>query len=241
MRYKESLFLVLVIFLTVCSTLQAQSSYDCSTAKTLKEFLDKKHIEPESLEGQWSLVVSSNLIFRLDPKGLIFTQSDFQGVLLQLGSLETVIEEDACDFLKTFNDFLTERLASLDSMLDDFKTEQDLEVYIMGNMKPQKLNDYAMSQVELKARWGAHLRMAFMEQAYLQSTDQELAAGDLSSLFVKLITQEHCKLEKKRSLIDEDQNFVSKVFFKALATACDLSGGRHHASLGCGWRGRRDG
>lgn len=218
---KKSLFLVLVTFLTVCSSLQAQSSYDCSTAKTLKEFLDKKHIEPESLEGQWSLGVSSNLIFRLDPKGLIFTKSDFTGSLAQLENLETVIEEDACAFLKTFNDFLTERLASLDSMLDDFKTEKDLEAFTVGNRIPQKLDDYALSRVELKARWGAYLRMAFMGQAYLQSTDQELAADDLSSLFIKLITQEHCKLEKKRSLIDEDQNFVSKAFFKALATAYD--------------------
>lgn len=103
-------FVMLVWLLLSVMTVRAQSDYDCTTAKTLKEFLDDRHIEPESLEGQWSEAVTTIFLLRLDPNGLLFTQEGLAGPLSSFSKLESVIEEDACDLLSDFNSFLTTRL-----------------------------------------------------------------------------------------------------------------------------------
>lgn len=212
-------------------SIQAQSDYNCATAQTLKEFLDERHIEPESLEGQWSESVARSFILRLDPYGLLFTQEDFAGPLSSLSELESVIQEDACGFLSKFNGFLTGRLLEVDSMLSAISTLDQLTVYKQGITKPLFLNDYAASASELKTRWGLHMRMAYMKRLYLESGELLLGEEDRAGEFSRILEQEHCKLQKKQSLLDEDGNFVSKAFFNAMAMAYDSHTRYYHFGL----------
>lgn len=202
-------------------SIHAQSDYDCTTAKTLKEFLDDRHVEPESLDEQWSEAVATSFTLRLDPHGLLFTQDDFAGPLSSLNDLESVIKEDACGFLSDLNSFLTTRLIQVDSILSTIREESQLSAYEQGIDKPLSLREYASSVSELKSRWASHIRMAFMKRVYLESDQEELEAPDHSAQFTRLLEQEHCKLQKKQSLLDEDGNFVSKAFFNAMAMAYD--------------------
>ncbi|MCE7992098.1 MAG: PDZ domain-containing protein [Roseivirga sp.] len=201
--------------------MRAQSDYDCSTAQTLKEFLDERHIEPESLEGQWSQAVATSFILRLDPQGLLFTQEDFKGPLSSLNELESVIKEDACAFLNDFNDLLTARLTALDSVLNTIKTVEELNAYQQGNTRPLSLDAYVGSVNDLRNRWGSHIRMVFMKDIYLESGEVETSAEAQSAELTRLLEQEHCKLQKKLSLLDDESNFVSKAFFNAMAMAYD--------------------
>jgi carboxyl-terminal processing protease len=200
---------------------QAQSDYACSTAKTLKSFLDETHAEPESLDGKWSEEVTKSFLLKLDPQGLLFTQQDFSDSLQQFNELESVIQEDACAFLSSVNEFLINRLNYVDTLLSVFRSQADLEKYEQGIERPANISGYATDMEILKDRWAAHLKMVYLKKVYLESTDEELASLDRSAAFTRLIEQEHCKLEKKRSLVDDDQNFVSKAFFDAMAMAYD--------------------
>ncbi len=200
-------------------TVQAQSDHDCSTAQILREVLDKRHIEPESLADQWSESVATSFVLRLDPRGLLFTKEDFNGPLSQLKELETVIQEDACGFLCNFNVFLTNRLSEIDSILNAFESVEGLASYEQGIRNPVSLETYAGSAEELKQRWGSYIRMTFMENIYLGPV--QIDEADQPAEFTRLLEQEHCKLQKKQALLDEDANFVSKAFFNAMAMAYD--------------------
>lgn len=200
-------------------TVQAQSDYNCATAQTLRKVLDERHIEPESLTGQWSESVATSFVLRLDPAGLLFTTEDFNGSLSQFGQLESVIQEDACGFLSTLNTFLTKRLSAVDSILSAFQSAEELTAYEVGDDDPVSLETYGGSMEELKQRWGAYMRMAFMESIYLGPVQIEDTNKDTE--FARLLEQERCKLQKKQALLDEDANFVSKAFFNAMAMAYD--------------------
>lgn len=212
---------ILLSFALSAIPVRAQSDYDCGTAQTLREFLDERHIEPESLEDQWSQAVATSFILRLDPHGLLFTQEDFKGPLSSLNELESVIREDACTFLNEFNNLLTTRLIILDSILNTIETVDQLSAYQQGNTRPISLESYAASMNDLKNRWGSHIRMVFMKRVYMESGETELDTAAQSAELTRLLEQEHCKLQKKLSLVDEDANFVSKAFFNAMAMAYD--------------------
>ncbi len=225
---KLPLVLLLIGLFMPTFALQAQSDYNCATARVLKDFLDDKHIEPESLEEQWSQSVATSFILRLDPHGLLFTQEDLKGPLSALNELESVIQEDACDFLSDFNAFLTTRLIEVDSILSSIKSHEQLLVHEQGIVKPISLDMYAGSLKELQSRWGAYMRMAFMKRLYLEGVKVEVGAENQATEFAILMEQEHCKLSKKQSLLDEDGNFISKAFFNAMAMAYDAHTRYYH-------------
>ncbi|GAB5524048.1 MAG: carboxy terminal-processing peptidase [Roseivirga sp.] len=225
---KLPLVLMLIGLFVSRPAVQGQSDYNCATARILKDFLDERHIEPESLEGQWSQSVATSFILRLDPHGLLFTQEDFNGPLSALNQLESVIQEDACDFLSNVNAFLTNRLVEVDSILNSVKSYEQLEAHERGIVKPLSLDMYAGSLQDLRGRWEAYMRMAFMKRLYLEAVEVEVTAENQAAELAILMEQEHCKLSKKQSLLDEDGNFISKAFFNAMAMAYDAHTRYYH-------------
>ena len=205
-----------------------QSKFECNTAQSIKALMDEQHAEPELLEGRWSEAVTLSLLLKLDSKGLFFTQADLTGDLNELTRLEAVVKEGACDFLSSFNAFLTSRLQALDSAISAI-TYTELQAYTGQQLaKPKALGDYAVDQADLENRWLAHLKALVYRYKYLEGTDEGLEADNEAEIFADLLAQERCKLSKKLELLEDDEDFISRAFFNAITAAYDPHSSYHN-------------
>ena len=197
----------------------AQDNDACASARKLKAFLDEKHVAPQHSEA-FAEDVTKSLVLSLDVNGLYFTQADLDGPLADLKNLETAIAADQCDYLKTLRSFLAERLARLDTLISQMALD---EVAAKGIYNPaiQSLGDLEADLPALALKWKHYIKYQLFERKYLQSSEEVLQADNLAMLFEDVMASERCKLLKKTTLLKEEEDFIPKVFYSALAQAFD--------------------
>lgn len=212
-------FSLLTLFLFGPIAVKAQN-FSCNTASVLKKFLDEKHVNPEALHENFSGAVSLSLMLSLDANALIFTKADVENELKDVNNLEWVIEEGTCSFLETLNSFLRVRLVEMDSALQNLAFTQVMEARQFSS-DFFSLEDLADDQATLQSRWTAYIKKELLERKYLRSSPSELAQDNLEELFASVVETERCNISKKLVLLEENTDFISKAFFKAMARAYD--------------------
>jgi len=209
-----------VIFIVIAAPVHAQRGSDCATAKVLREFLEQKHVAPQQPSEGFSRAVTKTFILGLDVNGLYFTQEDLEGPLAGFKDLEAAIEANECNYLIQLKDFLQSRLSHLDTLLASIQL-QDLPASTEYKPRINALTDLTATVPSLEARWGAFLKRQLYTRKYLQSSDEVLKADNEAALFDEVVVAERCKLSKKITLLDEEEAFVPKAFYSALARSFD--------------------
>lgn len=216
-------FGVALLFLTRLGFTQSETQR-CDQANNLIRIIEQKHVQPISVDDEWSQRVYTNLFLELDPLNLYFTQDDLTQFTSQQNQLDDLVKNNKqCAWVSTVSQLLKKRTG-------DYKTwiEQSLskpfdytvaEKFDIVNFPPEET---AKSIQQLDAQRKSYLKFQILMRMYLESVAD---SSGKSLLTYEALARKNIKAKELQKITDLErdgfENHTGTSFLKAIAQAYD--------------------
>ena len=223
---KNFYIICLALALPYLSLAQSEPT-TCQKTKQLVLLLDKQHFQPRDLDDTFSEEVFEEIIDRIDPQGIYFTEE----VLDSLGQFRVGLDDELksgkCDFIPQLSQKFQARLSILESLIDDLsQLKLDFSkadtISIFG---PDRFS-FAKDEKTLKNRWKRwfkyHALLQMRDLIQIEDTPVSSISDSLEKAIRKQVHQKAvCKIQQTFNPQEGIENYMYHQFLNVIAESYD--------------------
>jgi len=221
----------IVLLFFICGNLHAQLPATQQKAIVLKRMVETKHYSPRPVDDSFSVSVFRTIMDAADPRRLLFTNIEYQQLLVLSTTLDDELNGKGWNFLSKFSTIYQNSFKRADSIINkvlqkpiDFSVAETI-----GQSKKTDVFSFAADVPALANRWSRYFKYQALDNIYDAINEDSIPKMTFKTALasMEVATREKLKkaeLKELKKIIDSPGDFSSmatELYLNAIATCFD--------------------
>lgn len=215
----------IICFILLCFVANAIAQTDasfCQKATLVLETIENNHYQPKTIDNEFSEYVFKTFFKRVDPKRMLFAQSDIEA----FGDLKTNLDDyllgNNCDFIQELGEsYEKQLLAAQKSIAIVTKSKLDFsgkDIVTYGSLKDE--SQFSKNRKTLQNRWTKKIRIEIIRD-YLSLSQPSNFKKVKSQIKSKIIDENNCYIQDKLNTVNGIQSYIETTFLDVVCSYFD--------------------
>jgi carboxyl-terminal processing protease len=220
-----------VIILLVSNIVFCQANPIQQKAIVLKRMIEKKHYSPRAIDDSYSADVFKSILQAADPRRLLFTNADYQQLLMFKNTLDDELNGKGWAFFDKFSFLYMHSLKRADSILN-LIVKKPFDYTITETITQGRNTDSFNFSPDIPAlinRWSRYLKYQVLQDVYDAVSTDSTKKTTLKAGLVLLETKAKEKIMKAeikllKKILEHPAGYatvITKLYLNAIATSFD--------------------
>lgn len=209
----------------LCFVVNAVAQTDttfCQKASLVLETLENNHFQPKAIDDDFSNYVFTTFFKRVDPKRMLFAESDIASFDSFRTKLDDYLLGKECDFIQELsNSYELQLAAAQKSIKKVAKSRLDFsgkDIITYGSIKEE--SQFSKNRKTLQNRWTKKIRIEIIRD-YLSLSNPSNFKKVKASIKSKIIDENNCYIQDKLNAVNGIQSYIETTFLDVVCSYFD--------------------
>ncbi len=212
-------------FILLCFVVNAVAQTDttfCQKASLVLETLENNHFQPKAIDDDFSNYVFTTFFKRIDPKRMLFAESDIASFDNFRTKLDDYLLGKECDFIQELSGSYELQLAAAQKSIKKVaKSRLDFsgkDIITYGSIKDE--SQFSKNRKTLQNRWTKKIRIEIIRD-YLSLSNPSNFKKVKASIKSKIIDENNCYIQDKLNAVNGIQSYIETTFLDVVCSYFD--------------------